>query len=134
VLAGTSEGLRVVPCQAATLFGDTVFGVRSMAIVCMVAASGAMLFWLLCCLALAFVWKSGRGAWWYAAGAAMGLLLLSKYTGVFLFAGVARHASVVVEADSSQDAPASARSLKRWILPVAVFGNSLRNSIQRGYL
>jgi hypothetical protein len=29
---------------------------------------------------------------------------------------------------------ASARSLKRWILPVAVFGNSVRNSTQRGYL
>ena len=28
----------------------------------------------------------------------------------------------------------SALSLKRWILPVAVFGSSLRNSIQRGYL
>lgn len=110
------------------LFGDTVFGVRSMAIACIIAASGAvyalavvlfgdrrlgllaavwftvmphtaffsivmypdtpaLLFWLLCCLALALVWKSGRGAWWYAAGAAMGLLLLSKYTGVFLFAG-----------------------------------------------
>jgi hypothetical protein len=26
------------------------------------------------------------------------------------------------------------RSLKRWILPVAVFGSSLMNSIQRGYL
>ena len=26
------------------------------------------------------------------------------------------------------------RSLKRWILPVAVFGSSLVNSIQRGYL
>ena len=31
-------------------------------------------------------------------------------------------------------APLSARSLKRWILPVAVFGKSRRNSIQRGYL
>jgi 4-amino-4-deoxy-L-arabinose transferase-like glycosyltransferase len=111
------------------LFGDTVFGVRSMAIACVIAASGAvygltvvlfgdrrlgllaalwfnmmphtaffsivmypdtpaLLFWLLCCLALALVWRSGRGAWWYAAGAAMGLLLLSKYTGAFLFAGV----------------------------------------------
>ena len=29
---------------------------------------------------------------------------------------------------------ASALNMKRWILPVAVFGNSLRNSIQRGYL
>src|SRR5262245_23913074 len=28
----------------------------------------------------------------------------------------------------------SARSLKRWIFPVAVFGSSVRNSIQRGYL
>src|SRR5262245_63721170 len=28
----------------------------------------------------------------------------------------------------------SARSLKRWILPVAVLGSSVRNSIQRGYL
>ena len=28
----------------------------------------------------------------------------------------------------------SARSLKRWIFPVAVFGRSVRNSIQRGYL
>jgi hypothetical protein len=27
-----------------------------------------------------------------------------------------------------------ARSLKRWILPVAVFGSSDTNSIQRGYL
>ena len=107
------------------LFGDTVFGVRSMAIAAMIAASAlvyaltvilfddrrlgvmatlwfnmmphtaffsivmypdtpAILFWLLCCVALALVWKSGRGEWWYLAGAAMGLLLLSKYTGVFL--------------------------------------------------
>ena len=29
---------------------------------------------------------------------------------------------------------ASARSLNRWILPVAVFGRVVRNSIQRGYL
>src|SRR5262245_79526 len=28
----------------------------------------------------------------------------------------------------------SARSLKRWIFPVAVLGSSSRNSIQRGYL
>ncbi|HTZ02626.1 MAG TPA: glycosyltransferase family 39 protein [Xanthobacteraceae bacterium] len=111
------------------LFGDTVLGVRSMAIACIVAASfavyalavvlfgdrrlgllaalwfnmmphtaffsivmypdtPALLFWLVCCLALALVWKSSRGGWWYAAGAAMGLLLLSKYTGVFLLAGI----------------------------------------------
>src|SRR2546422_415100 len=30
--------------------------------------------------------------------------------------------------------PPRSRSLKRWILPVAVFGSSPTNSIQRGYL
>jgi 4-amino-4-deoxy-L-arabinose transferase-like glycosyltransferase len=112
------------------LFGNTAFGVRSMAIAAMIAASAlvyalsvilfddrrlgllatlwfnmtphtaffsvvmypdtpAILFWLLCCVALALLWKSGRGEYWYLAGAAMGLLLLSKYTGVFLLAGIA---------------------------------------------
>jgi len=111
------------------LFGDTVFGVRSMAIAAMIVASAlvyaltvilfddrrlglmatlwfnmmphtaffsivmypdtpAILFWLLCCVALALVWKSGRGEWWYLGGAGMGLLLLSKYTGVFLLGGI----------------------------------------------
>jgi 4-amino-4-deoxy-L-arabinose transferase-like glycosyltransferase len=111
------------------LFGNTAFGVRSMAIVAMMAASAlvyaltvilfddrrlgllaalwfnmmphtaffsivmypdtpAILFWVLCCVALALVWKSGRGEYWYLAGAALGLLLLSKYTGVFLLAGI----------------------------------------------
>jgi 4-amino-4-deoxy-L-arabinose transferase-like glycosyltransferase len=111
------------------LFGDTVFGVRSMAIVSVIAASAlvyvltvilfddrrvgvmatlwfnlmphtaffsivmypdtpAIVFWLLCCVALAQVWKTKQGAWWYLAGAAMGLLLLSKYTGVFLLGGI----------------------------------------------
>ena len=111
------------------LFGDTVLGVRSMAMVTMVAASAllyaltvvlfddrrlgvmatlwfnmmphtaffsivmypdtpAILLFVLCCLALALVWKSGRGEWWYLAGAAMGLLLLTKYTGIFLLAGI----------------------------------------------
>jgi 4-amino-4-deoxy-L-arabinose transferase-like glycosyltransferase len=112
------------------LFGDTILGVRSMAIVAMILASGlvyvlavalfgerrlgllaalwfnmmphtaffsiimypdtpAILFWVLSCLGLALVWKSGRGEWWYAVGVAMGLLLLSKYTGVFLLLGIA---------------------------------------------
>jgi 4-amino-4-deoxy-L-arabinose transferase-like glycosyltransferase len=112
-----------------SLFGDTVLGVRSMAIVAMTVASAlvyaltvilygerrlgvmatlwfnmmphtaffsiimypdtpAMLFWVLCCVALALIWKSGRGEWWYLVGVAMGLLLLSKYTGVFLLAGI----------------------------------------------
>ncbi|MFZ0422499.1 MAG: glycosyltransferase family 39 protein [Xanthobacteraceae bacterium] len=112
------------------LFGDTRFGVRSMAIVAIIIASvlvyaltvilfdtrrggllavlwfnlmphttffavimypdtPAILFWLLTCVAAAQVWKTGRGEWWYLVGAALGLLLLSKYTGVFLLFGIA---------------------------------------------
>jgi 4-amino-4-deoxy-L-arabinose transferase-like glycosyltransferase len=47
----------------------------------------AIALWLACCLSLALVWKTGRGEYWYLAGAALGLLLLTKYTGVFLLAG-----------------------------------------------
>lgn len=112
------------------LCGDTIFGVRSMAILAMIAASAllyalalilfgerrigllavlwfnmtphtaffsvimypdtpAILFWVLCCVGLALVWRSGRGEWWYLVGLAMGLLFLSKYTGVFLLFGIA---------------------------------------------
>jgi len=110
-------------------FGDTVLGIRSMAILAMVAASGlvyfltlilfddrrlgvlallwfsimphtaffsiitfpdtpAILFWTVSCVALAMVWRSGRGGWWYVVGVATGLLLLSKYTGMFLIFGI----------------------------------------------
>jgi 4-amino-4-deoxy-L-arabinose transferase-like glycosyltransferase len=112
------------------LFGDTILGIRSMAILAMVAASvlvyilalllfddrrvgllsllwfsvmphtaffsiimfpdtPAILFWTLTCVGLAMVWRSGRGEWWYLVGVAVGLLLLSKYTGVFLICGIA---------------------------------------------
>ncbi len=112
------------------LFGDTIFGIRSMAIAAMLAASAllyllalilfgerrygllavlwfntmphtaffslvmypdtpAILFWVLSCVGLALVWRSGHGEWWYLVGAAVGLLLLSKYTGVFLVFGIA---------------------------------------------
>src|SRR5215831_4101289 len=47
----------------------------------------AILFWTISCVGLAMVWRSGRGEWWYLVGAATGLLLLSKYTGVFLAFG-----------------------------------------------
>ncbi len=49
----------------------------------------AILFWVLGCVGLALVWRSGRGEWWYLVGLALGLLLLSKYTGVFLVFGIA---------------------------------------------
>jgi 4-amino-4-deoxy-L-arabinose transferase-like glycosyltransferase len=121
------------------LFGDTILGVRSMAVVAMILTSGlvyalavvlfgerrlgllavlwfnmmphtaffsiimypdtpAILFWVLTCVALALVWKSGRGEWWYAVGVAVGLLLLSKYTGVFLLLGIAAWLLVSPEA------------------------------------
>src|SRR5215831_11837554 len=112
------------------IFGDTVLGIRSMAILAMLGATvlvyvlalilfddrrvallsllwftvmphtaffsiitfpdtPAILFWMLSSVGLAMVWRSGRGEWWYLVGAATGLLLLSKYTGVFLVAGIA---------------------------------------------
>lgn len=111
-----------------SLFGDTVIGIRSMAIFAIVAASlllyilslilfdeprvgrlavlwftvmphtaffsiimfpdtPAILFWVLSCVALAMVWRSGRGGWWYVFGVSTGLLLVSKYTGAFLICG-----------------------------------------------
>lgn len=119
-------------------FGDTVLGIRSMAILSIAAASAlvyilplvlfddrrlgvlalfwfsvmphtaffsiimfpdtpAILFWTISCVALAMVWRSGRGGWWYLAGVATGLLLLSKYTGVFLICGAAAWLVLAVE-------------------------------------
>jgi 4-amino-4-deoxy-L-arabinose transferase-like glycosyltransferase len=49
----------------------------------------AILFWVLSCVAAALIWRTGRGQWWYLLGFAAGLLLLSKYTGVFLLSGIA---------------------------------------------
>jgi 4-amino-4-deoxy-L-arabinose transferase-like glycosyltransferase len=112
------------------LFGDSILGIRSMAILVMIGASGllyflaavlfgdrriglisafwfnmtphtaffsvvmfpdtpAILFWVLTCVAAALLWRTGRGEWWYLLGLAAGLLLLSKYTGVFLLFGIA---------------------------------------------
>jgi len=119
-------------------FGDTIIGIRSMAILAIAAASAlvyiltlilfddrrlgvlallwfsvmphtaffsiitfpdtpAILFWTLSCVGLAMVWRSGRGEWWYLVGVATGLLLLSKYTGVFLMCGIAAWLVLAVE-------------------------------------
>lgn len=43
-----------------------------------------VLFWTLALLALAEVWRTGRGVWWLAAGLMVGLAFVSKYTAVFL--------------------------------------------------
>jgi hypothetical protein len=57
------------------------------------------------------------------------------------FAQVYRFLSVLINlsgaafpALAQRGAPARARSLNRWIFPVAVFGSSGTNSTQRGYL
>ena len=111
------------------LFGDTITGIRSFAIVAMIAASAllyclaivlfadrrvgvlsvlwfnmtphtsffsmimfpdtpALLFWVATCVVAALVWRSRRSEWWYLLGIAAGLLLSSKYTGVFLVGGI----------------------------------------------
>jgi 4-amino-4-deoxy-L-arabinose transferase-like glycosyltransferase len=45
-------------------------------------------FTTLTLFALAKLMETGRGSWWYAAGAALGLAFLSKYTAVLLLPGV----------------------------------------------
>lgn len=47
-----------------------------------------VLFWTLALLALAEVWRTGRGEWWLAAGLCVGLAFVSKYTAVFLGLGI----------------------------------------------
>ncbi len=45
-------------------------------------------FAILTLFALAKLVETGRGAWWYAAGAAFGLAFMSKYTAVLLLPGI----------------------------------------------
>ncbi|MEO6436161.1 MAG: glycosyltransferase family 39 protein, partial [Tepidisphaeraceae bacterium] len=45
-------------------------------------------FWLLCLVGVSAAVRSGRPGGWYLAGAALGGALLSKYSGIFLAAGV----------------------------------------------
>jgi 4-amino-4-deoxy-L-arabinose transferase-like glycosyltransferase len=48
----------------------------------------SVFFWGLTVWALAELWSSGDGRWWLVVGIAAGLGLLSKYSGVFLGAGI----------------------------------------------
>jgi len=45
-------------------------------------------FWVACLLGVSHAVKTGRARWWYPAGAALGGALLSKYSAIFLAAGV----------------------------------------------
>src|SRR5215472_13689605 len=85
------------------LFGDSLLGIRSMAILALIAAyvllyvfavvlfpdTPAILFWVATCVAAALIWRTGRGEWWYLLGLSAGLLLLSKYTALFLLFSIA---------------------------------------------
>ncbi len=83
---------------AMTLFADRRMGLLSLLWFSVMPHTGffsvimfpdtpALLFWVLTCCALAQVWRTGQGGWWYLAGAALGLTMLSKYTGAFLALG-----------------------------------------------
>jgi 4-amino-4-deoxy-L-arabinose transferase-like glycosyltransferase len=56
-----------------------------------------VLFWHLALLAAAELWRSGRGVWWAAIGAAVGLGFLSKYSALFLGFGLFVWIVVVLE-------------------------------------
>jgi dolichol-phosphate mannosyltransferase len=45
-------------------------------------------YWLACLLAVSHALRPGHWGWWYVAGAALGCALLSKYSAMFLAAGV----------------------------------------------
>jgi hypothetical protein len=56
-----------------------------------------VLFWLAALLAAAELARTGRGGWWLAVGAAVGLAFLSKYTAVFLGFGLVLWLAVAPE-------------------------------------
>jgi dolichol-phosphate mannosyltransferase len=71
---------------AALLFGIT-FGTLKFASMATPDAP-LLLFWMATLWALAHALSESRPAWWYAAGAFLGLAMLSKYTAVFLPVGL----------------------------------------------
>ncbi len=82
LLPGRNAGL-----IAAILLNSTLlFGVGA---VTMTPDTPVLFFWTVTLFALARLVATGNGAWWLAAGAALGLTLASKYTGLLLGAGIA---------------------------------------------
>src|SRR5208337_194863 len=78
---GRNEALLAVLWLNATLF------VNAAAIVATPDTPLAF-FATLTLFALAKLIETGRGAWWYAVGAALGLAFMSKYTAVLLLPGI----------------------------------------------
>ena len=82
LLPGRNAGL-----VAAVLLNCTLlFGVGA---VTMTPDTPVLFFWTLTLFALARLVATGNAAWWIAAGAALGLALASKYTGLLLAVGIA---------------------------------------------
>jgi 4-amino-4-deoxy-L-arabinose transferase-like glycosyltransferase len=113
---GAISGL--VALTAWRLFGSVrVAALASLTWVAMPLAAGApiitpdtplVFFWTLGAAALVEVWRTRRAAWWLALGLALGLALLSKFTGAFLAAGVAL-------------ALLTTPSLRRWAASIAPY-------------
>ena len=82
VLFGSARlGLAVVVMSMCTLFiplSATVF----------TPDPPLLLFWSLILLAMAKLLRTGQAKWWYVAGAALGLAMLSKYSAVLILPGI----------------------------------------------
>jgi 4-amino-4-deoxy-L-arabinose transferase-like glycosyltransferase len=80
----TDDG-RAALAGAALVQGTLFLGAGSMLVT---PDTPLVLFWTLALLALVELWRTGRGECWLAAGFAIGLAFISKYTAVFLGLGV----------------------------------------------
>ncbi len=80
--------------------------------------SALCFFWLTCLLAVSFAFKRNQGRWWYLAGIALGGALLSKYSALFLGAGV------LLAATSTRDGRKQLRTIHPYLgglLALAIF-------------
>lgn len=85
-LTQAATGRRDDAIAAAALTQATLFmGVGAMIVT---PDTPLVMFWTLSLMALTRVGQGGHGAWWLAAGLMIGLAFQSKYTAVFLAAGV----------------------------------------------
>ena len=110
----------------------------------------ASLFWTVTLWSLARVQGSGRTGWWLAAGAAAGLAVLSKYSGLFLAPGVLLWLSLTPEgrAELRRPGPWAAAALAgaifavnvawnaehHWITFTKQFGRVAAHGLSPGYL
>jgi 4-amino-4-deoxy-L-arabinose transferase-like glycosyltransferase len=86
LLPGRAIGWSAGITAAALLNATLLLGVGA---VTMTPDTPLLLFWTASLWALGRLLRSGRGAWWLAAGAAAGLALCSKYTAILLLPALA---------------------------------------------